>query len=72
MHLNGTPEADGGVATGGDVQVSPVTSSPDRCMVVEWLRSHGSTVATIHCFGKNGNLVNSEFAIQFVAAVPIA
>jgi hypothetical protein len=57
--------------SGGDVQVSPITSSKARarCVVTGW--SGGSNVKTIvnvHCFNGHGHSVNSEFAVQFVEA----
>jgi len=53
--------------SGGDVQVTPVTSSKFHCVVVKWVAGvHVKTVATVRCFDGHGHPVNSAFAIQFV------
>jgi hypothetical protein len=65
VELNGTTEADGG----GDVQVSPVTSSRVHCTVVDWVGGpHVKTVVTVSCFNVHRHATNSAFTIQFVEA----
>jgi hypothetical protein len=63
VQLNKTTEHFGG----GDVQVSPITGSKARCVVVGWSGgSNVKTIVTVHCFNGPGSPVNSAFAIQFV------
>jgi hypothetical protein len=62
VNLDGTPES------GGDVQISPVTSHDDQCVVDIWEQETSSTAVTVSCFDNKGHPVNSGFTLEFVVA----
>jgi hypothetical protein len=62
VNLNGTPES------GGDVQISPVNSRDEHCVVDSWEDESTSTAVFVSCFDNKGHPVNSGFTLEFVAA----
>jgi hypothetical protein len=62
VDLDGTPEQ----FSGGDVQVSPVASRYEHCVVTEWLGQKTKTVVTVNCFDNQRRPVDSGFTLEFV------